>query len=517
MVRACSRWLFVLGFGCSAQPEALDAQEPALEPAAKGEVGAPPAPQPLLAPDRQPEPPAAMAEQAPEASSPAPELEADAVPELLATAREVFVWDRPNASAKKLGYLRAGARLPRSSEPLGFEGCPGGYYRVAPEGYVCTGPFARIDLQDPRARLGRVRPDRDAALPYAYARSGPLSPMLYTRLPGPDELRAFERDYRRAAVASSPAGSGTAPGRPLLGLTSQPVPAELEQGRLLPAPYGRYEPTTSNTGRAVADSSFALLESYVHDGRGYALSADLLLLPSDRLEPIRPSSFHGLALDGIDLPVAFVMRRGAKLYAGHPSKGLRIARALDYREALPLTDQRGRVGSTGFRQTAAGDWIRDEGLIEVSRPAELPSFARGNTTWIRISIATQTLVAYEGERPVYVTLVSTGADGAGDPKTTRSTVLGQFRIHTKHVTARMDSDDPEDTYDHRDVPWVAYFSEGYALHAAYWHDAFGTPKSHGCVNLSPADARWLFQWSEPSVPRLWHGAMGAGTRVVVAL
>jgi lipoprotein-anchoring transpeptidase ErfK/SrfK len=80
----------------------------------------------------------------------------------------------------------------------------------------------------------------------------------------------------------------------------------------------------------------------------------------------------------------------------------------------------------------------------------------------------------------------------------------------------MDSDDPSDAYDHRDVPWVAYFSEGYALHAAYWHDDFGTPKSHGCVNLSPADARWLFQWTEPPVPLAWHGALGAGTRVVVA-
>ncbi|HEX7672087.1 MAG TPA: L,D-transpeptidase, partial [Polyangiaceae bacterium] len=61
--------------------------------------------------------------------------------------------------------------------------------------------------------------------------------------------------------------------------------------------------------------------------------------------------------------------------------------------------------------------------------------------------------------------------------------------------------------DLRDVPYVQYFKEGYALHAAYWHDAFGTPRSHGCVNLSPLDARWLFSWTEPSVPSAWHGAM----------
>lgn len=542
MLRTRAPWLVPLALACSAEPEprfdpdrartsrveaepsseagapALPAEPAALEPVAPPNVAEPADPAGAagasggldakspaldLALD-----PALEEELVSDAQIPALAVESDdsvfeAIPELLATAREVFVLERPSASAKKLGYLRAGARLPRSPEPRSFDGCPGGFYRVAPEGYVCAGEFARTDLDHPLSRLGRVRPDRDAPLPYAYARSGPLPPVRYTRLPKRDDLLALEPEYRPRAP------------RELPGLVSQPTPPELQGGRSLPAPYGRYEPTTSNTGRPPANSSFALLESYVHDGRSFALSADYLLLSHDRLEPVKPSSFQGLLLDGVDLPVAFVMRRGSKLYAGQPAKGLRIARSLDYREALPLTGQRAKLGSTTFREVVGGDWLRDEHLIEVTPAPELPSFARGNTTWIRISISTQTLVAYEGERPVYVTLVSTGADGAGDPKTTRSTVQGQFRIHTKHVTARMANDDPDDTYDHRDVPWVAYFSEGYALHAAYWHDAFGTPKSHGCVNLSPADARWLFQWTEPSVPRAWHGAIRAGTRVVV--
>jgi lipoprotein-anchoring transpeptidase ErfK/SrfK len=70
----------------------------------------------------------------------------------------------------------------------------------------------------------------------------------------------------------------------------------------------------------------------------------------------------------------------------------------------------------------------------------------------------------------------------------------------------MDSDVVGDEYDLRDVPYVQYFSENYAFHAAYWHDAFGSPKSHGCINLSPSDARWLFHWTDPAVPLLWHGA-----------
>jgi lipoprotein-anchoring transpeptidase ErfK/SrfK len=61
-----------------------------------------------------------------------------------------------------------------------------------------------------------------------------------------------------------------------------------------------------------------------------------------------------------------------------------------------------------------------------------------------------------------------------------------------------------------------YFKDGFAFHAAYWHDGFGAPRSHGCVNLSPLDARWLFAWTEPHVPAAWHGAMSTrGTMVVV--
>ena len=52
----------------------------------------------------------------------------------------------------------------------------------------------------------------------------------------------------------------------------------------------------------------------------------------------------------------------------------------------------------------------------------------------------------------------------------------------------------------------------YALHAAYWHDQFGEPMSGGCVNLSVADARWLFEWTAPAVPAGWHGVRSGGRR-----
>jgi hypothetical protein len=73
-------------------------------------------------------------------------------------------------------------------------------------------------------------------------------------------------------------------------------------------------------------------------------------------------------------------------------------------------------------------------------------------------------------------------------------------------------------YSIEDVPWTMYFSGSYALHAAFWHERFGHPRSHGCVNLAPRDARWLFFWTAPNLPSAWHGILadvGKGTTVVL--
>jgi lipoprotein-anchoring transpeptidase ErfK/SrfK len=138
--------------------------------------------------------------------------------------------------------------------------------------------------------------------------------------------------------------------------------------------------------------------------------------------------------------------------------------------------------------------------------------------WIDISIPRQALVAYEGTTPVYATLVSTGIGGTGDPEETHATIQGAFKIYEKHVSVTMDGHEASDAFDLRDVPFVQYFHKGFALHAAYWHDDFGRAHSHGCVNLAPADAAWLFQWTDPRIPPGWHGTLAThreGTIVYV--
>jgi len=431
---------------------------------------------------------------------------------LVALARETLIYERPSFKARKIGYLRAGAQVRRDAEPAGHEGCKLGFYHIMPEGYVCVGATATLDPNHPVAQFSRVRPDRSAAMPYRYGRSLYPTPPFYTRLPSQPEQQREEAELASHLQAGTRAAWRDAP--------TDPTPPFLANGGQAPTPFGyAHEPNQLTTGRAVADSSFALLAIYDHGGRRFGLTTDMSLLPLDRMKPVVASGFHGIALTGgVDLPIVFVRAHSALLYTGDPASGLSIARPLGYREALPITGRSRTLAGLTYLETTSGNWLRDENLVRVDRPSSKPGWAKPGRSWIHVSILKQTLIAYEGETPVYATLVSTGADALGDPKTTHSTPRGQFLIHTKHVTATMDSDEVGDEFDLRDVPYVQYFSEGFAFHAAYWHDTFGTPHSHGCVNLSPIDSRWLFHWTDPPVPQAWHGAMSlhGGTLVEIS-
>jgi len=431
---------------------------------------------------------------------------------LVAIARETMIYDRPSFKGHKIGYLRAGAQVRREAEPASHEGCKGGFYRIMPEGYVCVGATATLDPNHPVAQFSRVRPDRSAPMPYRYGRSLFPTPPFYTRLPSASEQAQEEVELARHLSFNTAFAWRDAP--------TDPTPPFLASGGQAPTPFGyAHESNQLTSGRAVADSSFALLAVYEHGGRRFGLTTDMSLLPLDRMKPVVPSAFHGISLTGgVSLPVVFVRTKTAFLYGGSPKAGLSISRPLVFREAVPITGRTQTLSGLVYLETTSHEWLRDENLVRVDQVKSKPGWVRPGRTWIHVSILKQSLVAYEGETPVYATLVSTGADGLGDPKTTHSTVRGQFLIHTKHVTATMDSDEVGDEFDLRDVPYVQYFSEGFAFHAAYWHDSFGTPHSHGCVNLSPIDSRWLFHWTDPPVPQTWHGAMSlhGGTLVYIS-
>jgi lipoprotein-anchoring transpeptidase ErfK/SrfK len=122
----------------------------------------------------------------------------------------------------------------------------------------------------------------------------------------------------------------------------------------------------------------------------------------------------------------------------------------------------------------------------------------------------QTLVAYEGDTPVFTTLVATG-------KVKWATPTGIYRVHGKDEKARMqDPGGLEDEWNVADVPYSMRFRKNFALHGTYWHDGFGRRRSHGCVNLSTSDAKRLYDWVTPEAPPGWTQAEnldGTGTPV----
>jgi hypothetical protein len=244
--------------------------------------------------------------------------------------------------------------------------------------------------------------------------------------------------------------------------------------------------------------------------RRFAITTDARLIPADKLKADSGSPFHGYDIRAIGLPVAFASKEGTKAFTvdgGSPEEHGDIgSRAL-----IPLTGKVKMFGSERLVEGKDGRWVKSDEVRTAAKPGDLPWFAKGSTKWIDVSILSQTLVLWEGSTPVYATLVSTGKDGLGDPKTTHSTPTGIFHIYQKHVTTTMDSDVADHEFELRDVPWVMYFSGGYALHGAYWHDDFGKVRSHGCVNLAPVDARYVFSWSDPNVPEHWHAAYAGNT------
>lgn len=130
--------------------------------------------------------------------------------------------------------------------------------------------------------------------------------------------------------------------------------------------------------------------------------------------------------------------------------------------------------------------------VGVVYPASTPPEGVSNGRWIEINLYEQTIAVYEDNHMVYAALTSTGQYGWW-------TQPGLFQIYQKDESTNMRGAfeaDFSDYYFLEDVPWTMYFDELRALHGAYWHNAFGLPRSHGCANLSPGDAKWLFEWAQ---------------------
>jgi len=426
---------------------------------------------------------------------------------LLSVGRETPIYAAPSKRARKVGYVSLGGRLSAAPESLKGSGCAGGWHSVSPFGYVCFDERVSINPKHPVTELATRAPARIESLPYSYARAKRGGIPLYTRIPSADERalqegagrRGLERSWRDTDVEN--------------------LPSSLALGRPTPTLYGYARPAgTLFAERTLAKSSFAIARVFEVQGQRFGMTPDLLLLPLDQLTRVTPPRFRGVRIPrNQTLPVAFVKSRTAYLYRLDEAVGaLTLERKLEFRDGFVALSERRFIAGHEYVRSAEGLFARVDQLrlIEGS-PAAAPWLKR-EKRFIDVSLKDQALVAYEDGHAVFATLISSGLESNKLDAPSRATVTGQFRIHTKHVTAKMSGDDVGDEYALPDVPYVQYFHGSFALHAAYWHDAFGTPQSHGCINLSPEDARFLFGWTEPPVPPGWHGAMDpVGTMISI--
>jgi lipoprotein-anchoring transpeptidase ErfK/SrfK len=131
---------------------------------------------------------------------------------------------------------------------------------------------------------------------------------------------------------------------------------------------------------------------------------------------------------------------------------------------------------------------------------------------IEVSLAAQAVRAFEGETLVFSARVSTGTRANPTP-------TGEFQTFHKRATRHMSGGDLVSSgYDLPGVPWVVFItSYGVSFHGTYWHNDYGLPHSHGCINLTPAEAKWIYRWTLPNVPatRRFVYAPGEGTLVKI--
>ncbi|MCA9608277.1 MAG: L,D-transpeptidase [Myxococcales bacterium] len=431
-----------------------------------------------------------------------PDLEAQARAELEArldrdypmhgvvTAAQIPVRAASDREAQVIGWLRLGGHVRAHREPLVSPRCATGWYELYPRGWACAGQGIDMSETPPEDHDGSAQ--RDAALPYRYlVVTQPQTPE-YHQLPSRDQQRAAAEHGARYAE--------------MLNAGQERRAGLLREGRLANEP-----------------ASPAIVARYLH--RNFYVASNGVETRNDRrfvrtvrgsyvreaeLEERTGTELHGVELDETTtLPIAWAVRTSTPLRrVVHPDESVHIRPNPDAptweRQVIVPWLRRENVEGRDYHVVDIGGgqegYLR-RWFVAVAEAIEPPAGVRDDEPWVHVDLSEQTLVLYRGSRPTYATLVSTGLEGHDTP-------VGEFRIHRKYVSdtmANLGPDAGDDSYRIDDVPWTQYFAGSIALHGAFWHHRFGLRRSHGCVNLSPRDARYVFSQTWPEVPLGWHG------------
>jgi hypothetical protein len=363
---------------------------------------------------------------------------------------ETAILAEPSVGAARRGTALAGVKLPVFGAKRG-PGCAARWINVGPDAWICQDGLALEGAAPIDAALA-ADVTAPAGLPFRYYFVGRDGSNGYSRLNDAEDV----------------------------------------------APDQEFEP-----GFAVA-----VVDEGTKGGEHYARTHHGLWLPMRDLVAVPPFAFHGEEVADGKLDFAWVVEDKAPILSS-PSAGARPPKGKSSRlrfEKVDILEEKPEKKGGGFIRVGDGEWMR---LRDVRRPmpSSPPPSVRPNERWIDVDLASQTLVAFEGDRPMFATIVSTGKGKEG---TDTATPKGEFRIWVKLTSSNMDNLEDEEAqryYAIEDVPYVQYFAKGVGLHGAFWHRGFGKVRSHGCVNLAPLDAQRLFAFTSPHLPAGWSATL----------
>ncbi len=435
-------------------------------------------------------------------------------------------------SATRLGYLRKGDAVPVKPQLVKKSNCLEGWYELLPApgspsgttgGFVC-GKDATLDPDDKELATAPRAPNMAGPLPYDYGLNLVDGAPLYRRPPLRRERRQYEnglavgRAYRKgdsddgapAPQAASSHDDGdtawyrTHKGRSQISMDDLKGETSLIVQRMVKGFY-------LGLDREV----HAFSGSFWRTTRGMFVPKEHVLVHDPKVE------FEGVWLDAPGktrhLPLGWITNPHQWKYVFDDSKMHRNEH-VDRFTIVELTGKKQVVDDKAYWETAEGWWMRAmDGTV--TNPGPPPKNLAPGERWIDVNLGLESLVAFEGDKPVFATIISSGRHD-DDPAKDHHTRPGEFRVREKHISATMDNDTATDgPYSIEDVPWIMYFDGSTALHGAFWHSRFGHERSHGCVNMTPHDARELFAWVGPKLPDAWHGVRATdanpGTRVIV--
>ena len=425
------------------------------------------------------------ATEAPTVGEPTPEVAneeaADAPPgqEIYAAWRWQPVYRKPDSKSRQRGLLLAGETFYVSGKVEG-PGCKTSWGVLPEGGYTCLDKAVISELE----------------------------PVMQPRLvafdaPEPDEYRSYvdEGKYARAP-------SGEAEGL---------VPFVYgKRWRRWRAPFWSsakaYEKGSAPAGELEEVTKFHVVE-VVETSKGTLLKrADGTVTPADQVFVYPIDRFGGRDLSTDPVPdgqiAAWVvnylgigMREGPDLKLPQSETKLPYHAALSV-DATPATeDGKWWRVPDGLGPGKDGFLMASPKGIRVWKPLPPPKQVSPDTLWVDVDTSEQVLALRKGEEALYLTLVSTGEGEEW------ATPHGLYNVYDKSVHGDMKSreDAEEDeAYNVERVPWVMHFRSRYALHGVFWHWGFGHEASHGCINLAPRDAKYLFDRIGPKIGHGWH-------------